>query len=80
MSKRGKETQSDSAHLEAALGYLKRGWAVVPAGERAKRPIIRWQRFQHEMPTEEQLTGWYKRVKLISFSLHCTIQVLMMNG
>ena len=61
MSKRGKDTKSDSAHLEAALGYLKQGWAVVPAGERAKRPIIRWQHFQHEMPTEKQLTGWYER-------------------
>ena len=61
MNKRGNDIHSDSAHLETALGYLKHGWAVVPAGERAKRPIIRWQRFQHEMPTEEQLTGWYER-------------------
>ena len=61
MTKREKDTQSDSTHLETALGYLKHGWVVVPAGERAKRPIIRWQRFQHEMPTEEQLIGWYER-------------------
>jgi hypothetical protein len=61
MNKHGNDKHSDSAHLEAALGYLKHGWAVVPAGKRAKRPIVRWQRFQHEMPTQEQLTGWYKR-------------------
>jgi hypothetical protein len=53
--------QHGSAHLEAALGYLQRGWAVVPAGERAKRPIVRWQRFQHEMPSEQQLRRWYGR-------------------
>ena len=61
MSRRGNDIQGDSAHLDAALGYLKRGWAVVPASERAKRPIVRWQRYQHEMPTEKQLIGWYER-------------------
>ncbi len=61
MNRSGNEKHSDSAHLEAPLGYLKHGWAVVPAGKRAKRPIVRWQRFQHEMPAKEQLTGWYER-------------------
>ena len=55
------EKVSNGAHLEAALGYLKRGWAVVPAAERAKRPIVRWQRFQHEAPTKEQITEWFER-------------------
>jgi len=55
MSKRRECRLDGSAQLEAALGYLKRGWAVVPAGQRAKRPIVRWQRFQHEMPSEQQL-------------------------
>jgi hypothetical protein len=61
MNKRGETTQRHSAHLEAALEYLKRGWAVVPARERAKWPIVRWQRFQQEMPTEEQMMRWYER-------------------
>jgi hypothetical protein len=30
----------------AALGYLARGWSVVPAAERGKRPIVRWQTFE----------------------------------
>jgi hypothetical protein len=55
------QSPADDTHLAAALGYLKRGWAVVPAGQRSRQPIIRWQRFQHEMPTEEQLTRWYER-------------------
>lgn len=55
-------TQSDDgAHLEAALGYLKRGWAVVPAGERAKRPIVPWQAYQHRMPSEAEVTVWFGR-------------------
>ena len=48
------EQAGEGTHLEAALGYLERGWALVPAGERAKTPIIPWRRFQHEMPTREQ--------------------------
>jgi hypothetical protein len=33
----------------------------VPAGERSKRPIVRWQKFQHEMPTEGQVRRWFER-------------------
>lgn len=56
-----KEPQDNDTHLAAALGYLKRGWAVVPAGERAKRPIVPWQRFQHELPSEDQVRQWFER-------------------
>ncbi len=61
MNKDRKSTSRTNAHLDAALSYLKGGWAVVPAGERTKRPIIRWQRFQQEMPTKKQLVEWYQR-------------------
>lgn len=55
------EPQDKNTHLVAALQYLRRGWAVVPAGERAKRPIVRWQRFQHELPGEDQVRQWFER-------------------
>lgn len=55
------KSKSNSAHLETAIEYLNRGWSVVPAGERAKRPIIRWQPFQYQLPTLAQLDGWYER-------------------
>lgn len=61
MGKDADSFEDDSVHLEAALGYLKRGWAVVPAGERAKRPIVTWQKFQHEVPTHDQVTRWWER-------------------
>lgn len=61
MIARNNNPGDDVAHLKAALGYLKRGWAIVPAGERAKRPIVRWQRYQLEMPSEAQVTGWFER-------------------
>lgn len=43
MTKGRKHAAGDGAHLEAALDCLKLGWAVVPAGQRAKRQIIRWR-------------------------------------
>ena len=55
------KSKPHSIHLEAAIEYLNRGWSVVPAGERAKRPIIRWLRFQHQFPTIAQLESWYER-------------------
>ena len=51
----------ESAHLEAALGYLKRGWSIVAAGERTKRPIVRWQEFQYRLPSEREVIGWFER-------------------
>lgn len=61
MRPRDQDHSPNIAHLEAALGYLRRGWAVVPAGERAKRPIVPWQQFQHERPTEAQVIEWFER-------------------
>ena len=52
MSQHDEALGNDGAHLEAALGYLKRGWAVVAAGERTKRLIVPWQAYQHRMPGE----------------------------
>jgi len=50
-----------NAHLKAAIGYLKRGWSIVAVAPRAKRPIVRWEPFQHEPPSEDQLEQWFKR-------------------
>ncbi|MEZ5910399.1 MAG: bifunctional DNA primase/polymerase [Hyphomicrobiaceae bacterium] len=61
MSPNGKARSDDDGHLDAALGYLKRGWAVVPAGERAKRPIVPWQAYQHRIPGEAEVTAWFER-------------------
>ena len=55
------KTRANRTHLDAAMEYRKRGWSVVAAGERAKRPIVQWQKFQHQLPTPEQLKEWYAR-------------------
>ena len=47
------------SHLDAALSYLARKWTVIPAAERGKRPIIRWQAYQAGRPSEAQVRGWF---------------------
>ena len=48
-------------HLKAALAERNRGWAVVPAAERGKRPIVRWQPYQHRLPSETTIRKWFNR-------------------
>jgi hypothetical protein len=50
-----------SQKLTAALGYLARGWSVVPVAVRGKRPIVRWQTFEERHPTEAEVRGWFER-------------------
>jgi hypothetical protein len=56
------ETQSEMAPtstLEAALAYLERGWSVVPQRKGAKKPCVRWKRFQQDLPTEDEIRRWW---------------------
>jgi hypothetical protein len=61
MRKARQKATDGTTRLETALACLERGWAVVPAGERAKRPVVPWQKFQHERPTEHQVRTWFER-------------------
>ena len=46
--------------LEAALAYLVKGWSVIPVGQ-DKRPLVPWEQFQHRLPTEAEVRGWYQQ-------------------
>lgn len=46
---------------EAALGYLKQHWSVIPILTRDKRPAIRWMEFQHRRAGRKEVKEWYKR-------------------
>lgn len=48
-------------HLDAALACLARGWAVIPAEERGKRPVVRWQPYQERLPGEDEVRAWFTR-------------------
>jgi hypothetical protein len=32
--------------------YIGRGWSVIPIRSGDKRPLVRWEDFQHRRPTE----------------------------
>jgi len=46
---------------QAAFTYLARGWSVIPAQAGEKRPLVRWEDFQHRLPTEDELQKWFAR-------------------
>ncbi|MFC2076704.1 bifunctional DNA primase/polymerase, partial [candidate division KSB1 bacterium] len=52
-------TGSESNVLKVALDYAKRGFSVIPV-RRNKRPIVKWERYQHERATPEQIYSWWK--------------------
>ena len=45
----------------AALDYLERGWSVIPAVEKAKRPAVPWRRYQSQRVSEKTLRSWFGR-------------------
>lgn len=46
---------------QAALGYAARGWSVIAAQPRGKRPIVRWKPFQSAAADEDRIRSWWRR-------------------
>lgn len=44
--------------IDYALGYLGIGWAPIPL-KRNKRPYIDWEKYQGELPTVDDVKGWW---------------------
>ncbi|MCX7629357.1 MAG: bifunctional DNA primase/polymerase [Geminicoccaceae bacterium] len=42
-----------------ALRYRERGWSVIPLRPRDKRPLLRWEAFQHRRPEPEEIRAWF---------------------
>lgn len=45
--------------LDIALEYLGRGWSVVPAQPKGKKPMVEWAKFTEQKPTAEQVRHWW---------------------
>lgn len=58
-------------HLEHALKYLERGWAVIPVKPGTKLPAIPWLEYQKRLPTEAELRSWWKKMPKANIALIC---------
>lgn len=45
--------------LETALAYAKKGYSVIPV-KRNKRPLIKWEPYQNNRASEEEIRAWFK--------------------
>ena len=45
--------------LKAALFYRGLGWSVIPCEARGKKPLVKWEPYQHEAATEEEIREWW---------------------
>src|SRR5262245_2971750 len=45
---------------EAIHDYLGRDWSVIPIRPGDKRPLVRWEDFQHRCPSETEARGWFR--------------------
>lgn len=43
----------------AALGYLARGWSVIPIEPHGKRPLVAWLEFQERLPSAAEVARWF---------------------
>jgi RecA-family ATPase len=46
--------------LEATLRYRKLDYSVIPVGN-DKKPLVKWERFQTELASEEEIKSWFLR-------------------
>lgn len=57
------ENQSDNTPneiLQQALHYRDNQWSVIPVG-RDKKPLIKWEKYIHQLPSIEEITKWFKQ-------------------
>jgi hypothetical protein len=45
---------------EAIGDYRGRGWSIIPIRPGDKRPLVRWEEYQHRCPSPEEARGWLR--------------------
>lgn len=46
---------------EYAVAYARLGWSIIPIKTRDKKPLVRWEKYQSEKATEDQVESWWKK-------------------
>lgn len=44
-----------------ACEYAKLGWSVIPIEPRGKKPLVKWEKYQKERATEDQIKQWWTK-------------------
>ena len=47
--------------LQAALNYAARGFSVIPIKPKNKKPFIKWEPYQKQRATEEEIRKWWTK-------------------
>jgi len=64
MTEKVMETKVFNNVYEAAKFYVKEyGLSVIPLAFKDKRPIVEWKEYQERLPSDEELTKWFKGKK-----------------
>lgn len=50
-----------TALLDAARYYLALGYHPIPCGPRSKRPLVKWEPYQHTAPLPEEIETWWSQ-------------------
>jgi hypothetical protein len=45
---------------EAVQDYIRRGWSIIPIRPGDKRPLVRWEEFQHRRPGAAEKRDWFR--------------------
>ena len=45
---------------EAVQDYMRLGWSIIPTRPGDKRPLVRWDEFQHRRPGETETCDWFR--------------------
>ena len=48
------------SNLQNAIAYLEKGYHVIPIRHN-KRPFIKWERYEKEIPMQDELEDWWAR-------------------
>jgi hypothetical protein len=59
--KRVKASSRSGILTKAALDYGRLGWSVIPIEARGKRPLIRWQVYEHRRAEAKEAAEWFRR-------------------
>jgi len=47
------------------------GVSVIPVGYRTKKPEVRWRTYQDRLPTEQEISAWFRPGKLVNYAAVC---------